>query len=122
MGAYQKIDMGNKDLIEKIVAFRRERDWEQFHSVKDLCLGLSIEVSELQEIFLWKTDQQIESIKANQKQEIADELADVFMFLAYLSNDLEIDLDKAITDKLRRNSKKYPIEKAKGNNKKYNEL
>lgn len=114
--------MKNKELIEKIVAFRRDRDWEQFHSIKDLCLGLSIEVAELQEIFLWKTDQQIELIKANQKQEIADELADVFIFLAYLSNDLDIDLDKAIENKLNKNSNKYPIEKAKGNNKKYNEL
>ncbi|KAA5538860.1 nucleotide pyrophosphohydrolase [Adhaeribacter rhizoryzae] len=114
--------MENKDLIKKIIAFREERNWEQFHSIKDLCLGLSIEVSELQEFFLWKTNEQINSIKIEKKEHIADELADIFIFLAYLSNDLGIDLDKAIVTKIDKNDDKYPIEKSRGSNKKYNEL
>jgi NTP pyrophosphatase (non-canonical NTP hydrolase) len=114
--------MVKKETFEKIMSFRNDREWKQFHTVKDLCLGLNIEVSELQEIFLWKTDEQIEAIKETSREKIEDELADVFIFLAYLCNDFNIDLESAVQKKLDRNNKKYPVTKSKGSNKKYNEL
>ena len=114
--------MVTKETFEKIISFRNDRDWNQFHTIKDLCLGLNIEVSELQEIFLWKSQEQIEEICKNEKGKIEDEIADVFIFLAYLCNDLKINLDQVIKNKIAQNNLKYPINKSKGNNKKYNEL
>ena len=90
--------------------------------MKDLCLGLGIEVAELQEIFLWKSEQELADVIKKDKPKIADELADIFVFLAYISHDLGIDLNSAIQNKVKKNSQKYPIEKAKGNNKKYDKL
>lgn len=114
--------MIKKETISKIIQFRKAREWEQFHSIKDLCLGIGIETAELQEIFLWKTDEQISEIKKNRLKNVANELADIFIFLTYLSNDLGIDLDKAINDKIGINEEKYPIDKAMGSNKKYTDL
>lgn len=114
--------MITNETMQRIIAFRNDRDWSQFHTLKDLCLGLGIEVAELQEIFLWKSDQQLTEIIEKDKAKIADELADVFVFLTYISHDLGIDLNSAINNKIDQNNKKYPIEKAKGNNKKYDKL
>ena len=114
--------MVKKETLEKIIAFRDDRDWKQFHTVKDLCLGLNIEVSELQEIFLWKSQEQIEAIKESNHEKIGDELADIFIFIAYLCNDLNIDLEIALQKKIKLNNEKYPVNKSKGNNKKYSEL
>jgi NTP pyrophosphatase (non-canonical NTP hydrolase) len=114
--------MVKKETLEKIIAFRDDRDWKQFHTVKDLCLGLNIEVSELQEIFLWKSQEQIEAIKESNHEKIGDELADIFNFIAYLCNDLNIDLEIALQKKIKLNNEKYPVNKSKGNNKKYSEL
>jgi NTP pyrophosphatase (non-canonical NTP hydrolase) len=114
--------MKNSNLKDKILSFRKERDWEKFHSIKDLCLGIGIEVAELQEIFLWKTTDQINKIIDEDKNKIANELADIFIFLTYISSDLNIDLEKAISDKIQLNEDKYPLSKSKGNNKKYTEL
>ena len=87
--------------------------------MKDLLLGLQIECSELSELFLWKNDQEILDVP---KEKIENELADIFIFLSYLANNFDIDLEKAVLDKIRINDKKYPIEKSYGINKKYNEL
>ncbi|WP_162055983.1 nucleotide pyrophosphohydrolase [Pontibacter pamirensis] len=114
--------MKNIDLIDKIILFRDERNWKQFHSLKDLCLGIGIEVAELQELFLWKTEEQIETIKTEKKEQLSDELADIFIFLAYLSNDLGIDLDEAVLKKIEKNGLKYPRDRSLNSNKKYNEL
>jgi NTP pyrophosphatase (non-canonical NTP hydrolase) len=111
-----------KETVQRIIEFRNDRDWSQFHTIKDLCLGLGIEVAELQEIFLWKNNQQIAEIVEKDTKKIADELADIFIFLTYISNDLGINLNTAVSNKIEQNNKKYPIEKAKGNNKKYDEL
>lgn len=110
------------ETLDRILKFRNDRDWGQFHTIKDLCLGLNIEVSELQEIFLWKDDKEIKEIINNKKESIGDELADIFIFLAYLSNDLNIDLNEAINRKIHENGNKYPITESRGINKKYNEL
>ena len=114
--------MIKQETINKIIKFRNDRDWGQFHTIKDLCIGLNIEVSELQEIFLWKNDLELKKIIKNNKESIGDELADIFIFLAYLSNDLSIDLNEAINRKIDKNGNKYPISESKGNNKKYDEL
>lgn len=107
------------ELQEAILKFRNERDWNQFHSIKDLLIGLNVEISELQELFLWKTHEQIKDID---KEKIENELADIFIFLTYLSDEFNIDLKKAVNQKLKINEEKYPINKSKGSNRKYNEL
>ena len=114
--------MIKKETIDRIIKFRNDRDWGQFHTLKDLSLGLGIEVAELQEFFLWKTNQELSEIVKSKSESIGDELADIFIFLAYLSNDLDIDLNEAINRKIDKNDEKYPLEKSKGSNKKYNEL
>lgn len=114
--------MIKQETIDRIIKFRNDRDWAQFHTLKDLSLGLGIEVAELQEFFLWKTNQELSETIELKIESIGDELADIFIFLTYLSNDLGIDLNKAINKKIDKNANKYPLEKSKGNNKKYNEL
>ena len=114
--------MIKQETIDRIIKFRNDRDWGQFHTIKDLCLGLNIEVSELQELFLWKDDKELKETINNKKESIGDELADIFIFLAYLSNDFNIDLNEVINRKIDENGIKYPIAKSRGSNKKYNEL
>ena len=105
-----------KDLQQQIIKFRDDRNWEQFHSLKDLMLGLNIEQGELGELFLWKSQAEIETIS---KKEIANEIADIFIFLTYITTHFDIDLEKAIIEKIAINEKKYPVEKSYGSNKKY---
>jgi len=111
--------MNYSDIEHKILEFRNDRNWEQFHQIKDLLLGLNIEVAELQELFLWKSKEQQAEIKI---ENIRDEVADIAIFLIYISKHYNIDLLKAINDKIDKNSVKYPVEKSKNSNKKYNEL
>ncbi len=111
-----------KKITEKIKKFRDERDWMQFHGHKDMAISLSLEVAEVLEHFQWKSKEEIEEYAKNNKDEIGEELADVAMYLFELSDNLEIDLLKAMNKKLDKNSKKYPIEKAKGKHTKYNKL
>jgi len=114
--------MIKKDTIDRIIKFRNDRDWGQFHTLKDLCLGLGIEVAELQEFFLWKNDQELSETITLKSESIGEELADIFIFLTYLSNDLGVDLNEAVNRKIDKNNTKYPIEKSKGSNKKYTEI
>ena len=114
--------LGNQELIDKINKFREERDWKQFHNPKDLALSLVLESTELLEHFQWKNGEQIDNHVKNKKSEIQEELADVYYWLLTLSHDLDIDLNKALEGKLIKNEEKYPIDKAKGNSKKYTEL
>ena len=105
-----------QQIIERIKTFTKERDWEQFHNAKDLALALSIEASELNECFLWKSADQgnIEKIK--------DELADILIYAILFSDKYNFDLKELIIKKLEKNEQKYPVEKAKGNAKKYTEF
>lgn len=105
-----------EEIINALLKFRNERDWEQFHNPKDLAIGLSIEANELLEVFLWKRpeDANIEKVK--------EELADVFGYAFLLAEKYNFDVNKIILDKIKLNEQKYPIDKAKGNAKKYNEL
>ena len=109
-------------LKEQAVAFRDERDWKQFHNPKDMAISLSLEASEFLEHFLWKNEKEIEEFLRTHKQKVEDELADVVFNVLLLSNDLEIDLGKALENKLAEIAKKYPVEKSKGKNTKYTEL
>jgi len=111
--------MDFKEIEQKIIEFRDERNWEQFHKVKDLLLGLNIEVAELQELFLWKSEAEQAEIDP---QKIKDELADIAIFLIYISRHYDIDLLKVISEKIEKNAAKYPVDKSRNSNKKYNEL
>lgn len=111
--------MDLSELEKDIIAFRDARNWKQFHTVKDLLLGLNIEVSELAELFLWKNEAEIAEVD---KEAIADELADIFVFLNYLAQHFEIDLAQAVVQKLAKNKLKYPVEKSYNSNKKYNQI
>lgn len=108
--------MISKDTIEEILKFRNERDWGQFHNSKDLSLALSIEASELLELFLWKGNEDVVP------ERLKEELADVLMYAILLAEKHELDLDSIILEKLKKNYLKYPVKKSKGNATKYNKL
>jgi NTP pyrophosphatase (non-canonical NTP hydrolase) len=105
-----------KGLIRKLIDFRDERDWEQFHNSKDLALAINIEASELLELFLWKENEDIN------KEKLEEELADVFSFSLLLAEKHNLNIVDIVERKIIENGKKYPVEKAKGTAKKYNEL
>ena len=111
-----------RELTNKIKKFRDERDWMQFHNHKDMALSLVLEAGEVLEHFQWKSLKEIENYTKINKEDIAEEVADVAMYLFELADNLGIDLKKAILKKLDRNSKKYPVEKARGKHTKYNKL
>lgn len=103
-------------LIEEINQFREVRDWRQYHTHKDLALSVSIEAAELLENFQWKTDQ--EAIELNEEN-IKDEIADVYIYLMMLADNLELDIETIVKDKLVKNALKYPVgDKVKLNEKK----
>lgn len=106
----------NKEIMQALLTFRNERDWEQFHNSKDLALALNIEAGELLEIFLWKNAED-----AN-KEKIKEELADVFSFAFLLADKYGFDVKEIVLEKIKKNAEKYPITKAKGTAKKYDEL
>jgi len=108
-----------KRITDFIINFRNARDWEQFHNPKDLALALSIEAAELNELFLWKTLEQVEEVD---KEKIADELADVMVYGIMLAHKQGFDIEDIIMNKMKKNGEKYPVEKAKGRMTKYDEL
>lgn len=105
-----------EEITKTILKFRDERDWEQFHNSKDLALAISIEASELLELFLWKDNE-----GAN-PEKLKEELADVLTFSFLLAEKHGLDIKDIIESKISQNAEKYPVEKAKGSAKKYNEL
>jgi len=111
-----------KKLIELIIKFRDERDWKQFHNPKDTSISLVLEANEVLEHFQWKNQSEIEKYIKNNKEQIGEELADVLYWVLLMSNDLNIDINKALIDKIKKNEQKYPVDKAKGKYTKYNEL
>jgi len=110
-------------LTERLIKFRDERDWQQFHSHKDLIAALSIEVSELQEEFLWQREGDIEGLlKTPSKREaVSDEIADVFAYLLLIAEKTGINLEEALLAKIVKNKAKYPAGRVKGDARKYNE-
>lgn len=109
-------------LIESLRQFSREREWEQFHSPKNLACALSVEVSEVLEHFQWLPEDQSRVLSPELRAEVSDELADVFLYLLQLSDQLDIDLVKSAQRKLAVNAEKYPVDKAKGKSTKYTKL
>lgn len=107
---------------QKLIQFRKDRDWEQFHKPKDLALSLVLEVAEVLEHFQWKSDEEIKEYAKVNKDEIGKELADVFNWVVLLSHDLDIDILEAAESKIDENGLKYPVEKAKGKHEKYHNL
>ncbi len=111
-----------KELLQKINKFIIDREWDQFQNPKDLAISLALESAEVLEHFQWKNGDELRDYLASDKNKIADELADVFIYLLNLSARLGVDLVEAAHNKIEKNALKYPINKSKGNAKKYNEL
>jgi NTP pyrophosphatase (non-canonical NTP hydrolase) len=105
-----------QEIIDALIKFRNERDWEQFHNPKDLALAINVEAGELLELFLWKNSEEVN------KEKVKEELADVFAFAFLLADKYGFDVKDIVLSKIATNSMKYPIHKAKGTAKKYNEL
>jgi NTP pyrophosphatase (non-canonical NTP hydrolase) len=114
--------MLSQELVEELLSFRRARNWEQFHSARNLATALSVEASELLEHFNWASDADIPRIVEARRSLIAEEIADVAMLLTYLGHDLGINIELAVSAKLAANGEKYPVAKSFGSNKKYTEL
>jgi len=112
------------ELKEEVKRFCEERDWDKYHNAKDLAIGIVTEASELLEHFRWKNEKEVEEQFKNPKkrEEIEDEIADVFHFLLRLAQRYNIDLATVLKNKIEKNKLKYPVNKAKGSNKKYNEI
>lgn len=108
--------------MNRIRQFRDARDWLQFHNPKDLAVSIAIEAAELLEEFQWKSPEESKRYAAENRERIADEVADVAIYLLELTDVLGIDLSAAIHAKLDKNERKYPVEKSRGNSKKYTEL
>ena len=111
-----------EDVLARIRKFRDERDWMQFHSPKNLAVSISIEAAELLEHFQWENGNEAQPRSADKKEAIADEIADVAIYLFELADNIGIDLKTAIYAKLDKNAKKYPVEKSKGRITKYTDL
>lgn len=108
-----------KEVIKELIKFRNERDWEQFHDSKNLALAISIEAAELNELFLWKKGEDVENV---QIEKIKEELADVLSFSLLLAEKHNLNIFDIVLEKIKLNDQKYPVDKARGNAKKYNEL
>ena len=106
-------------LLKLLIQFRDERDWEQFHNPKDLALALSIEAAELNEVFLWKHPDELDEVNTSK---VKQELADIFAYAILLADKYNFDIEKIVEEKIALNAEKYPIDKAKGSAKKYDEL
>jgi len=109
-------------LKERLRKFAEERDWDQFHSPKNLSMALSAEIAEIIEHFQWLTEEQSKNLPKDKLEEVETELADTLIYLIRLADKLDIDLLAAANSKIEHNEQKYPIDKAKGNAKKYTEL
>lgn len=103
-------------IIEELRTFRDARDWAQFHNEKDIAVAISVEAAELLELFLWKQPEEAD------REKVKEELADILSFCFLLADKYNLDIRQIIQDKMKINGDKYPIDKSKGNARKYNEL
>ena len=110
------------ELRDALRAFTREREWDRYHTPKNLAMALIVEAAELAEHFQWLTAEESQSPQDGRREKIRDELADVLIYLVELADTLDVDLAAAARDKIGKNALKYPVEKARGNAKKYDEL
>lgn len=113
--------MIDPELMQELLAFRRERDWEQFHTPKNLAIAISVEAGELLEQFQW---QRVDGAPASERATTAlrHEMSDVAILLSYLAHDLKVDLDEAVREKLRLNGERYPVSRSKGSAEKYSRI
>ena len=111
-------------LTQALVAFRDERDWSQFHTLRNLIVSLNLEASELLELTQWKDDRELSALLSNgEKHEaLRDECADILLYLLLIADKADFDLSAAAARKLEKNARKYPVEKCFGSSRKYNEL
>jgi len=116
--------MNIKEIQKRLAEFADERDWDQFHSPKNLSMALSAEAGELLEIFQWLTEKESQDIVSSEStlKAAKDEIADIAIFLLRLADKLGVDVEQAILEKIAINEEKYPIEKCKGKNTKYSDL
>ncbi|MBK9595699.1 MAG: nucleotide pyrophosphohydrolase [Rhodocyclales bacterium] len=110
------------ELRDTLRAFTREREWDRYHTPKNLAMALIVEAAELAEHFQWLTAEESQSPQDGKREKIRDELADVLIYLVELADTLDVDLAAAARDKIGKNALKYPVDKARGNAKKYDEL
>jgi NTP pyrophosphatase (non-canonical NTP hydrolase) len=108
-----------QQVIKALIQFRDDRDWAQFHDSKNLALAISIEAAELNELFLWKNDSNSEDVKL---EKLKEELADILSFSLLLAEKYQLNIFDIVLEKIQKNNEKYPVEKAKGTAKKYDEL
>jgi len=108
-----------RETIEQVLKFRDDRNWRQFHNPKDLALSISLEAAELLEVFQWSG---ADTVCTEKKDKIKEELADVLNYCILMADVCDLDMDEIVQEKIKRNNEKYPVEKAKGSSKKYNEL
>ncbi len=113
--------MNLHELALEIRKFCDDREWGQFHNAKDLSIAISLESSELLQHFLWQNGGQVEERARHRREAITHEMADIAIYLIELANVLQVDLTAAIRDKLRLNEDRYPVARARGNSRKYNE-
>ncbi len=115
---------GFGDLTRRLIEFRDQRDWRQFHGLKNLMLSLNLEAAELLELAQWRSDGEIETAAADPgfRARLAEECADVLLYLLLICERAGIDLEAAAAAKIERNAVKYPVDKARGNARKYTEL
>jgi NTP pyrophosphatase (non-canonical NTP hydrolase) len=111
-------------LVKQILAFRDERDWAQFHTPKNLAAALAVEAAELQELMLWKGEEEVDHLVSskNGHVKLSDEIADVLIYALLFCDAAGIDPDAAVRIKLKKNAEKYPVDLAKGSAKKYTEF
>lgn len=105
-----------KEIMNSLIKFRDDRDWQQFHNPKDLAIAINVEAGELLELFLWKNSEEAD------KEKVKEEIADIMIYSLLLSEKFRFDVKEIIFDKIKSNQKKYPVEKVKGIAKKYNEI
>jgi len=118
--------MLTQSTLDALLQFRRERDWEQFHDFRSLAISLSLETAELLEHVQWAKDGEVEAAirtpDGKVRNEVAEEIADIAMYLSLLVHDLDLDLDAAVRRKLAINRERYPVDKAQGRSAKYDRL
>ena len=111
-----------EEIINKIREFRDKRDWMQFHDPKNMAISIMIEAAELLEHFQWKNLEEVERHVTEHKEEVADEIADIAMYLFEIADNLQINLIDAMSNKLKKNEEKYPVKKSRGVATKYIKL
>ena len=108
-----------QETINRVLKFRDDRNWKQFHNPKDLAISISLEAAELLEVFQWSGS---DTVCESKKDKIREELADVLSYCILMADACGLDMDEIVQEKMKRNNEKYPVEKAKNSAKKYNEF